>query len=101
MTIDKSKIERASRRPRSRAFIIAREAATDRIIIQSLNQRLINSGCTHKKEPAFNFGVFCLAKKADSTLLLRVGTWTTSRRFGLSNDLNAVNGLEPSNASCR
>jgi hypothetical protein len=53
----------------------------------------------HEKEPVFNFGVFCLTKKADSTLLLRVGVW--ARRFALSNDLNPVNGLEPSNASCR
>lgn len=55
----------------------------------------------HEKEPAFDFGVFCLTKKADSTLLLRVGVWADSRRFALSNDLNAVNGLEPSKASCR
>jgi len=54
----------------------------------------------HEKEPVFSFGVFCLTKKADSTLLLRVGVWEDSRRYALSNDLYPANGLEPSNASC-
>lgn len=54
----------------------------------------------HETGPALRFGVFCLTKKADSTLLLRVGACTTSR-LGLSNDLNAVNGLELSSGSCK
>lgn len=50
----------------------------------------------HETDPAFILVVFCLTKKADSTLLLRTGTRTISRRFWLSNDLNAVKGLDPS-----
>ena len=52
----------------------------------------------HETEPAFSFEVFCFTKKADSMLLLRTGARTISR-LGLSNDLNAVKGLEPSNNS--
>jgi len=53
----------------------------------------------HGSEPAFSFGVFCLTKKADSTLLLRTGTRTISRRFWFSNDLYDVKALELSVAS--
>lgn len=50
----------------------------------------------------FNLGVFCLAKKAERTLLLRTGGRILSLCLGLSNDLNGVIGLEPSNAaSCK
>lgn len=46
-------------------------------------------------------GVFCLAKKADSTLLLRAAGWARAigRRFRLSNDLNGITGLVPSDES--
>lgn len=54
----------------------------------------------HDTEPAFSFGDFCLTKKADSMLLLRIGARTVSR-LGFSNDLKAVKFLEPSNDSCK
>lgn len=42
-----------------------------------------------------NFGVLGLTKKADSMLLLRAGAGSITLLFGLSNDLDAVSGLEP------
>ena len=52
-------------------------------------------------ETVFSLGIFCFTKKADNILLLRTGAQTISRWIGLSNDLKAVKGLEPSKESCK
>ncbi|MFS7932292.1 hypothetical protein Hanom_Chr04g00366121 [Helianthus anomalus] len=54
----------------------------------------------HETRPVLSFGVFCLTKKDDRTLLLRIGAWTTSC-LGLSNDRNDITVLGPSTLSCR
>lgn len=52
-------------------------------------------------ETLFSLGVFCFTKKADIRLLLRTGARTIACRLGLSNDLEAAKGLEPSKVFCK